>query len=872
MKTALNLSASTCALLALAGSLPALAQESRGPAEAIEQRGEEPGAIVVSARRREESIQDVPIAISAIGDEELSRRRIRSLNDLAAAIPGFSISNNSNGRSDRSFQQISLRGFTPSTAGITTTATFIDGVPVASASAVNAVVDPARIEVLKGPQPAYYGRNTFAGAVNVVNKAPSFEWGGSVAAEVATRDGYDLTGAIEGPIIPDLLAFRVTGRAYGTNGSYDNPAAPGQTLGDQSTKTATLSLLATPGGGVTLKAFGMYSRDRDGPSAQGFMSAYEVRAGRGSTLPTTAAPGAVNIPAMGGVAGAGALVLPGYGNCTLNGFTNGFSASEPTVARQFMCGKVGALDRAYSPAQNTVEDAYITNYLANPNGRLIAPSDAIDGYGLIRRYTHLHFNADWEIVDTGFTLSSLTGYNHEEYFQLADLDNYDGRLLANPTYTPTNGQRAYFDFPYEVDRMQKDFSQEVRLAYDDRGPLRAMIGGSYLWYNSQNSGGGGNGALGSGAPGTLSTISPATGSKTYSVFGSVGFDVTSQFNINLEARYQIDHLFAYAGPTGTTIPASTFLPAGTYAPNAVLADSKYKNFLPRMIAQYKFTPELMAYASYSKGVNSGVFNVLFLNRSETVQNAVADAGVEVGVSPEKLDNYEVGIKGELFDRKLSFALAAFYGDWTNQINLRTVSVLDVPSPPGTGTVTPVIGQVNSGSTKVKGLELDVHVTPVTGLDLSFGGAITDASIRSFSDPAVSKLTGVIGDEFRGNQLPNMSKYSASIGAQYSGTFGSDGDIGWYLRGDMIYQSRIFATASNVTWIGAQTPVNFKAGISNGPNTFEAFVRNAFNNRSYTSIAEQTVLVPGFALSGANSALVLGMPTLRTAGIAYKRTF
>jgi len=87
-------------------------------------------------------------------------------------IPGINISNVAAGRSDRSFQQLSLRGFGPSTSLSTLAATFIDGVPVASPTAVMGVTDPARVEILKGPPAAYFGRNTFSGAVSVVNIDP----------------------------------------------------------------------------------------------------------------------------------------------------------------------------------------------------------------------------------------------------------------------------------------------------------------------------------------------------------------------------------------------------------------------------------------------------------------------------------------------------------------------------------------------------------------------------------------------------------------------------------------------------------------------------------------------------------------------------
>lgn len=108
----------------------------------------------MTARKREESILKTPIAITAVAAEDITAKDIVSFGQLADSTPGLTISNVSSGRSDRSFQQISLRGFVPATFLQTLASTFIDG------AAVAAVRDPARIEILKGPQAAYFGRSS----------------------------------------------------------------------------------------------------------------------------------------------------------------------------------------------------------------------------------------------------------------------------------------------------------------------------------------------------------------------------------------------------------------------------------------------------------------------------------------------------------------------------------------------------------------------------------------------------------------------------------------------------------------------------------------------------------------------------------------
>ena len=214
-------------LAAGAGPTTVLAQSGAGAADDLQE-------IVVTARKKEESLLETPIAITAVTAEDMEKKGITSFNQLIDATPGVNMTNlgGGGGRGDRSFQQITLRGFVTSTTLSTLTATFIDGVPVASPTAVAAVHDPARVEILKGPQAAYFGRNTFAGAVNVVNKQPGEDLGGAVSLMGGTRGNLDLQGSIEGPLFNENYGFRFGAHLFQKDGSYKNAANPSQTLGD----------------------------------------------------------------------------------------------------------------------------------------------------------------------------------------------------------------------------------------------------------------------------------------------------------------------------------------------------------------------------------------------------------------------------------------------------------------------------------------------------------------------------------------------------------------------------------------------------------------------------------------------------------------
>ncbi len=753
-----SLTTVSAAAFLLASGAPALAAESDAAADSLQVE-----EIVVTARKRDESILDTPIAITAVSGEEIAAKGIVSFNALADSTPGVTISNVSSGRSDRSFQQITLRGMVPSTTNSTLTSTFIDGVPVASATAIMSVNDPARIEILKGPQAAYFGRNTFAGAVNVVNKMPGEDFGGSVTLMGGSRSNLDFQGAIDGPLVSDKLGFRLGAHFFQKDGSYKNTANTSETLGDQETKSVSLLLTATPTENFTAKFYSMYSEDKDGPSVQGQLSAWEIRSNNGAT----------NIPAQSG-SSAGTLVLPSVANCSLLGYTAGREATEARVSRPYICGAAPSLPAGFSPAQNTLEDPLLAAALASPAFRVVSPADGVDGFGLVREYWHAHLNLDWKIGESGFTLASLTGLNDEFFSEIEDLDNYDTRLLANPA-NPGNTlatRRTFWDFVYGVERETRDFSQEFRVSYDQGGKFNGVFGVSYLktlvWNDLV--------ALTNEIVSGTARLPQAGKNEvdTQGVFFGATYKFTDRFQVSAEGRYQSDEVTGFTGATSIVVSPSVAagfgIRAGAYTPISELVSEKYTNFLPRLIAQYDFNEDLMGYASYSKGVNVGVntFNTSFLNGSSLLVQTAIDLGLSVVQKPEKLTNYEIGLKGKFFDGRVITQAAAYYGIWTDQLNNRQRIFQDLPvSQGGSGATAQATGFANTGETEVQGLELELTAKATENLDLSFAAAMNDSSIRTYTSPSISQLTGVIGAGFKGNQLQQTAKYSANFGAMYT---------------------------------------------------------------------------------------------------------
>jgi iron complex outermembrane receptor protein len=789
------------------------------------------GDILVTARRKSEDILKTPVAIQALTSADIAARGIVSVQDLAQFVPGLNDVGAATGgaRSDRSYQEVVIRGMTPSNSSSSqTTSFFIDGVPVSSATAIQSVNDPERVEVLKGPQSAYFGRETFAGAINIVTKMPTEELSGSVTGLAGTRSNYDVTGAISGPIFGDVLGFRVSARQYAKDGSYDNGGIPGQTLGDQKTRTATALLVLKPSSDITVKAFGMINLDNDGPSAQGLISAYDIKDANGN------------------------VVVKSQSNCTLTGV----DSSGGSVSNPYICGVAPHL-LSSQPSSTDINDSYIKNFLANPTNRLISPDKGVQGFGLRSRYYHLHLAADWRLGDSGVTLSSLTGLNRERKSEIADFANYYS--LAIPNIYGTTGAPSYFSNPTLIEGINRDFSQEFRGSFENGGRFHATFGGSYLNNFAQSNGGGGN---------NLTVVTPfgATRARTFGAFYGLGFDVSSKFTVNVDGRYQIDKLYSYAAPGGTTLNSDVFAPAGFYPGGSTLAHETFRNFMPRVIAQYKITPTNMVYASFSKGVNPGTFNSQILTGSPAGQAAAAAAGYKIPVNPEKVTNYEIGAKGKLFDNRLRYTISIYDAIWTNQINEQAIEFFDA----SVGSVQQILADENTGKVRLRGVEADLIGYATPRLTIELNGAITDTHIDRATNSTVTALTGITN--FRGKQDPYVSKYSGVASIQYTVPVRYADDASAYARIDVSYKSGSYSDIANVVRTPDSTQVNFRLGTKTRRVGIEAYVSNLFDNKAYYNISDAYAVTNDFSHFTYYSALVASLPDLRTVGLKMTYAF
>ena len=196
--------------------------------------------VMVTARKREENLQEVPLSVTAFNASTLQDYRMFSPEDIAAFTPGFSFVNSFGRDSDRPV----VRGMS-NILGSPNASFFIDGVFVPGTIASTELQMLERVEVIKGPQAALYGRATFSGAINYVTRRPTNEMEGQVTITVAEHDTTNTNAYVSGPIVEDSLYFYV-GAGFNEYGGEYNNTITGDEVGGEETTTFTGKLLWTP--------------------------------------------------------------------------------------------------------------------------------------------------------------------------------------------------------------------------------------------------------------------------------------------------------------------------------------------------------------------------------------------------------------------------------------------------------------------------------------------------------------------------------------------------------------------------------------------------------------------------------------------------
>lgn len=246
--------------------------------------------IVVSARKRDETLIDVPLAITAFSADKIEKAGLSDFADVAMQTPSLSFRQGfgrTGGGSGGANNRPSLRGMS-NILGSPNVGYFVDGVAVSGNITSYQLDNLERIEVLRGPQSALFGRGTFAGAVSFVTRKPTNDVEGRVKLKVGQFSEIDGSAYISGPLVEDKVLFEVDGRYYSFGGDYKNAANGKRDINDQKTINFGGKLIFKPTENLEVIASAGYSRDRDKGFAYGWFGSTKMNCFLPNIVGTTA--------------------------------------------------------------------------------------------------------------------------------------------------------------------------------------------------------------------------------------------------------------------------------------------------------------------------------------------------------------------------------------------------------------------------------------------------------------------------------------------------------------------------------------------------------------------------------------------------------
>jgi outer membrane receptor protein involved in Fe transport len=561
--------------------------------------------IVVTARKKAESLQDVPLSVTAFTSEDIERKGINSVADVAK----FS----SSVQFDESFAQsdtrIAIRGLSPS-RGRQNVAVLVDGIDLSSEAVTssggslllnNRLLDVERIEVVAGPQMALYGRAAFAGAIQYVTKDPSDEFEAGFQLDGNLEDQYSAQASVSGPVIGDLLGVRLNATLWDEQGFYTN-SLTGDDVGSNEGYGLALTTRSDIGDNLSIKFRASYTDDEGKPSAQAYLpfnvslpappEAFNAN-GAGANI----AQCEENIPFIealsAGVPGNDTNLLQEKQRimdpALFNSITGGGDISDPAVAAQIIAANPWLSPHCESQVlsyQGTIPDGDDLTVALGTN-----PSTPGQDYkGFDRELWRFALTGDYELEKGTFTLT--TGYLRDDNTETQDTNAFG---VFDPT-TPWRDANVN-TFSFNNEKVTEQFQFDLRFASNLEGPVNVTLGGT-VWEeevaNDSMSITGetsGTHCLWASLSGTLNPVGATDGctgytettiapyqqyaapfrptspvnrdTEHYSIYGALDIDFAETWGLQLEGRYNKEDL-TVEGPLAY-VPGASGGPGGLNA-------------------------------------------------------------------------------------------------------------------------------------------------------------------------------------------------------------------------------------------------------------------------------------------------------------------
>lgn len=692
----------------------ATAAEQAAPAEILQE-------IVVTAQRRAQNVQDVPIAISAISGDALLQAGIRDPRDLSLLVPNLTFQAGTAATTTALFiRGVGIGDFNSNTTGAV--GVYVDDVFLgANAGKLFNVFDSEGIEVLKGPQGTLYGRNTTAGAIRFSSRKPTDELRIDASALYGRFDEVQIEGGIGGPLVADTLKARISGIYNQRDGTTKNRVT-GHDVNDVDMSAVRAIVDFTPTDSLLLRATVHAGWNRGG-------------------------------------------------------------------ARQFQHRGQG-LDFAGNPAFSPSGRPLDAFGYADEDNDIYAGDYDIEGEERVDVFGgSLNAQLTLDSVD----LVSITAYEGVDRYTLEDTD-------ASPNDVIT---ARYIDQP-------RQFSQELRVQSNTDERLSWILGGFYFDDELKTDSsydilrvlrdptapfGGFDPVIGIGDlhfPYTQKT-------ESFAVFGQSDYKLSERLTATTGLRYSRDRIdldySSFYDEPGLVFPILDFQGQKTFT------DVSWRGAL-----SYR-SEDVLYYGSVSKGYNSGGF----------AGGASSDIRQLQPFDSEQLIAYEIGLKSELLDRTLRFNLGAFYYDYQDL----QVFVFD------TSGLIPLQRKLNAGNAEIYGLESDITVRLMDGLDVFLAASLLHTEYTEF--------TGLATADYTGNRLVSAPQFAASGGITYTIPLEPAGSIRARLDGS--YQSKIYLTPDNApsSRVGAYGVLNLRVAWVSDDDRYEvALWGKNITQREYVS--------------------------------------
>jgi iron complex outermembrane receptor protein len=728
------------------------------------------GVITVTARKKAENLQKVPLSVTAIPKKVLTQSHVENLMDIAKLTPGLTIQD----IGAETGTAITIRGVTDETFGanIPDAAVFLDDAYLRDPAAINVAAAPLTdVEVLKGPVSALYGRDAYSGVINYVTQRPTDTPHGAIDETAGDYGKEQLQGYASGPLYGDKVLGEVFGTFDTFNGTFHDPVS-GQN-----------------GGGHNKKDIGALL---DFNWNENFQTHIDLYYGYDF----------FNEPAT-------EAVTPNCGDdITFTGVNLGDT---------LYCGRV------------------------HPNGTVQINNDTKDGaQGNARRTFYGSMNntySDWWGKVTAVTGATQIDESAFQDFDAASLGRPYLLITGSSPSAPPNGQSLNEAENYGAGSNTGNFSQEIRYTTPQDYWLRAGLGG-YLYTERR--------VITSGAG--LTDANLPAGDGLYSYYGGFGLPLslfespTGALNQNVNLSHQYTNERAEFGNVeADIIPNVTvssqyryttinqkFLSVkvddepGVIDPSGGDITTGEQYFNTNEAIKWQVTPSDMVYFAFANGEKPGGFN------------GASSVKADEAFGPETDINFEGGFKTSFLNNRLRLDAAAYHIETAN------IQIYAPSSDP----TNPATLLKNFGQTTNTGFEVDAAAKADSATTLTLGVSYNNPTFNPGSyDLADSSYCALIGPSctskeitlpsglkeipIAGNSIPFAPKVTLSGTAEYDFTVMND--YNGYARMNASFQTSEYTDPAELTSLGDSVNLDIDAGITRGPYSLSAYVKNLTNN-------------------------------------------